>query len=86
MNLNKISKALCVTLAVIGIFALLGIAGRQDYNQEVLYTMPQEAYEQIVLDLGDDATDNDIVSTYMNNKAYYDKLSKWQLICVPLEQ
>ncbi|WP_242661043.1 hypothetical protein [Bacteroides cellulosilyticus] len=54
---------------------MLGIAGRQDYNQEVLYTMPQEAYEQIVLILGDDATDTDIVRTYMNNKQYYDNLS-----------
>ncbi len=75
MDLNKTSKVLCIILTVIGAFAMLGIAGRQDYNQEVLYTMPQEAYEQIVLILGDDATDTDIVRTYMNDKQYYDNLS-----------
>lgn len=75
MDLNKTSKVLCIILTVVGAFAMLGIAGRQDYNQEVLYTMPQEAYEQIVLTLGDDATDTDIVRTYMNNKQYYDNLS-----------
>ena len=53
MDLNKISRILCIILTVVGAFAMLGIAGRQDYNQEVLYTMPQEAYEQIVLILGD---------------------------------
>ena len=75
MDLNKISRILCIILTVIGAFAMLGIAGRQDYNQEVLYTMPQEAYKQIVLILGDDATDTDIVRTYMKNKQYYDNLS-----------
>lgn len=75
MELNKTTRILCVLLAFAGFFAVLGIAGKQDYNQEVLYTMPQEAYEQIVLELGDDATDANIVRTYMRNKAFYDKLS-----------
>lgn len=75
MDLNRTTRALCIILGLTGFFAVLGIAGRQDYNQEVLYTMPQEAYEQIVLELGDDATDANIVRTYMSNKTYYDKLS-----------
>lgn len=62
-------------LAVSGAFAILGVAGRQDYNQEVLYTMPQEAYEQIVLELGENATDSKIVQTYMDNKSHYDSLT-----------
>lgn len=42
--------------------------------EEIIYNMPQTAYENIVLKLGDKASKQDIVREYMENKNYYDTL------------
>lgn len=77
MNMNKLTKQ-CIAFAAgtIAFFALMGVAGTSDYTEQVLYTMPQEAYEQIYLELGDGCNDSEIVSKYMSNKGYYDSLSE----------
>ena len=53
----------------------MGIAGSADYTEQVVYTMPQEAYETIYLKLGDGCSDKQIANEYMSNKEYYDSLS-----------
>lgn len=76
MNMNRLTKQCLVFAAgMITFFVLMGIAGTSDYTEQVLYTMPQEAYEQIYLELGDGCSDREIVSKYMSNKDYYDSLS-----------
>lgn len=76
MNANKIPKQITVfTIGFIGFFFLLGIVGKSDYNQEVIYNMTEMAYNVIVDSLGEGCSDTQIVKTYLSNKEYYDSLS-----------
>lgn len=77
MDLNKTAKTLCGILLIAAFFALYSWASSKDYEGVVLYNMPQEAYEQIYLELGDGCLDKDIVEIYMKNKKYYDSLSNY---------
>ena len=70
-------KTIKIIFAALAVFAAFAFAGTTDYTEQVLYTMPQDAYEQIVLELGDGCTDREIVKEYMNNKGYYDSLSNY---------
>lgn len=51
---------------------ILSFAGTVDYSEQVVMNMPQEAYEAVVLKLGDDASYYDIAQEYKKNKEYYD--------------
>lgn len=73
--MNRLTKqCLAFLLGMIAFLFVCGMIGRQDYAEQVVYTMPQEAYEQIVLKLGDGASKCDIADEYQNNKQYYDSL------------
>lgn len=61
---NKVKSILAVLFVII----LLGIAGRMDYTEEVIYHMPQEAYNEIKDTLGEGARDYEIAKYY--NKVY----------------
>lgn len=61
------SKKVKTALAVLAIAVLLGIAGRIDYTEEVIYHMPQKAYNEIRDTLGHDASDYDIARYYQEN-------------------
>lgn len=62
-----------LALAILGItalFAILGWAGRRDFNDQVLLHMSQEDYDSIVTTLsfhGRQPSDNDIVQYYIKN-------------------
>lgn len=74
--MNKTSKQIAVFIAgAVAFFFLLGIAGKSDYNQEVIYNMTEIAYNVIVDSLGEGCSDTQIVKTYLSNKEYYDSLS-----------
>ena len=76
-NMNRLTKQVLVfLLGCIVFFILLGLVGRQEYAEQVVYTMPQEAYEQIIITLGDGASNVDIAEEYMKNKEFYDNLNK----------
>ena len=75
MNLNKATKVACDILTIVAFFFTLGIAGTLERREQIIYTMPQEAYEQIYLELGDDCSDKQIEKRYMENKKHYDSLS-----------
>lgn len=45
-------------------------------TEQIVYAMPQEAYEAIYLKLGNGCTDRQIADEYMANKQYYDALSQ----------
>lgn len=73
--MNRLTKqCLAFLLGMIAFLFLLGLGGRQDYTEQVVYTMPQKAYERIVLQLGDGASKYDIVNEYQSNRKYYDSL------------
>lgn len=61
------SKKAKTALAVLAIAVLLGIAGRIDYTEEVIYHMPEKAYNEIRDTLGHDASDYDIARYYQEN-------------------
>ncbi|MCM0717375.1 hypothetical protein NBH15_03705 [Parabacteroides sp. W1-Q-101] len=58
-------------------FALLGMAGHSDYIDDVYYSIPDAAFEEIALKLGDRATRSEIVDEYMDSRAYYDALASY---------
>lgn len=69
-------KVLLYIAGSVFFFLLLGVAGNYDYAEEVVYDMPQPVYDNIVSKLGDDASIIDIADEYMDNRSYYDSLSK----------
>lgn len=72
-ELNKTSRQVATLVAgMIAFLLLLGISGRCDYNEQVIYSMSYEAYNQIVEKVGTD--DSDIVDEYMVHRSYYDSL------------
>lgn len=76
MNNNKVFKQIAVfALGLTGFFFLLGIVGKYDYNEEVIYNMTETAYNVIVDSLGEGCSDTQIVKTYLSNKDYYDSLN-----------
>lgn len=75
MNLNRLSKqVVAFTAGTILICYLIGVAGTIDRAEQIVYTMPQEAYEAVYLKLGDGCTNRQIADEYMANKQYYDSL------------
>lgn len=61
--------------AIVAIIILLGIVGRMDYNEEVVYHMSNGTYELLKEKLGDVST-SELVDTYMSNKEYWDSLGR----------
>ena len=68
-------KSINIIISVLFIFGAFAFAGRVDYSEEIVMSMPQEAYEAIVVKLPNGASDYEIACEYMNNKKYYDKMS-----------
>lgn len=76
MDYNRLTKqVIAFVTGFIAFFFLLGFAGTSDYNEHVVHTMPQEAYEAVYLKLGDGCSNGEIVKEYMSNREYYDSLS-----------
>lgn len=74
MSINRLSKQIAAfTAGSILFFWLLGIAGRMDYQEAVINSIPNEAYSQIVEKVGNNASD--IVKEYKKHQNYYDSLS-----------
>ena len=67
-------KVIKVCVGFIAFMAVLGFAGRTDWSDEVIYTMPEQTYQRIEAKLGTGCSRYDIAKEYMNNKAYYDAL------------
>lgn len=73
MNINRLSKQIAAFAAgSILFFWMLGIAGRMDYQEAVINSIPDEAYSQIVEKVGNNASD--IVKEYKRHQNYYDSL------------
>ena len=77
MNFNRVTKQIVVFVAGLIILIILHcIEGTNVSKEQIVYAMPQEAYEAIYLKLGNGCTDRQIADEYMANKQYYDALSQ----------
>ena len=75
MSMNRLTKqTLIFVTGFILLFFILRIAGNADRTEQIVYTMPQEAYEEIYLKLGNGCTDSQIAKEYLSNKSYYDSI------------
>lgn len=70
-NFNKYTK---IALWVIAVIILLGVAGRCDRNEQVVYNMPDDVYRTIKAELGDPSDDR-IAEEYLNNRDYWTVLT-----------
>lgn len=71
MNTHNKQKLVLILIGIVAFFAILGMAGRDDYDEYVILHMSMETYERIYADLssdGDTPSDHDIVVEY--NKHY----------------
>lgn len=62
-------------LGAIAVIAILGIGGSVDRAEQVVYNMPEKAYNDIRKKLGEEATLAEIASEYENN---YKRDSTWK--------
>lgn len=73
--MNRLTKQTLVFIGGMILFLfVIGKAGRLERIEQIVYTMPQEAYEQIYLKLGNGCTDYEIAEEYLSNKKYYDSI------------
>lgn len=72
--MNKLSERLIISLLFIATVTAYAIAAREDYNQAVIESIPDEAYIEIIKKLGSDAGNNAIVAEFEANKEYYEAL------------
>lgn len=79
--MNDLSqKTILILLLVVTAVAFL-IAGTEDYDQRMIESIPDEAYQEIVEDLGAGCSERDIMAEYTGNRGYYDSikhLSKYE--------
>lgn len=74
MNINRITRQVILFIAgFITFLCLLGVAGKYDYQEAVINSIPNEAYSQIVEKVGNNASD--IMKEYKKHQNYYDSLS-----------
>lgn len=69
--MNKLTK---YTLLVVALPLLLGIAGRCDYNESVIYNMPDNVYQVMKVKL-DNPSDSRLVDEYVNNRNHWDSIA-----------
>lgn len=69
--MNKLTK---YTLLVVALLLLLGIAGRCDYNESVIYNMSDNVYQVMKVKL-DNPSDSRLVDEYVNNRNHWDSIA-----------
>lgn len=61
-------------LALFAFFALMAFVGSVEYKDDLYYSIPDAAFEEITLKLGDNASRNDVIAEYQSDKDYYDSI------------
>lgn len=69
-------KAIKIIITVLFVSVAFAFAGRSEWSEEVVMSMPNEAYEAICVMLPNGASDYEIACEYVNNREYYDGLSE----------
>lgn len=67
MKQTRKQRRALTAIAIIAVVFLLGIAGRADYTEEVIYHMSQSAYDEIKDTLGEGASEYEIARYYQKN-------------------
>lgn len=79
-NMKTNSPNTIYLLLLLGFITIMGIAGREDYNQAVIESIPIEAYDAIREKLGPECSNRDIVKEYETNKKEYSQLANlWEI-------
>lgn len=68
--MNKITKQI---LLIVSAIILLGIAGRCDRDEQIIYNMPDNVYQAIKKELGN-PSDGRLVDEYIRNRAHWDSI------------
>ena len=68
-------ERLKLIIAGMAILAVTLLAGNSDFEQEVLYAMPNGAYEAIK-EVYPDSKDGEVVDVYLNKKEYWDSIAQ----------
>ena len=68
---NYIALLVKSIIVLFSLLVLLGFVGSVEYNEDLYYSIPDAAFEEISLKLGDGATEFEILEEFQANKAYY---------------
>lgn len=52
---------------------LLGVAGKCDHDEQVIYNMPDDVYQALKKEL-DNPSDGQLVDEYIRNRAHWDSI------------
>lgn len=77
MCVNKLSLNILCGLIIL---LIIGVAGRYDYNEEVIYNMSDNTYRAIKVKLGDGCSDTELVNEYRENKKYWDSINELPIV------
>lgn len=77
MKVNGLSLNILCVLALI---LIIGVAGRYDYNEEIIYNMPDRTYKAIKRKLGDKCSDTELVNEYQRNPVYWDNINELPVV------
>lgn len=76
--MNGLSKKSALLLLLVGAVIAFAISGAEDFDQEtidVIGSMPDEVYREIVNDLGPGCTNREVAAEYKENREYYDSIA-----------
>lgn len=68
--MNKITKQI---LWIIAVVILLGVVGKCDHDEQVIYNMPDDVYQALKKELGN-PSDGQLVDEYIRNRAHWDSI------------
>lgn len=58
----------------ISLFAVMGFVGTLEYQDDLYYSIPDIAFEEIILKLGDHADRQEVIKEYLSDRSFYDNL------------
>lgn len=76
--MNDLSQNTILILLLIGTVVAYVIAGVEELDQkviDVIGSMPDEVYQEIVNDLGPGCTNQEVVAEYKENREYYNSIA-----------
>lgn len=76
--MNDLSEKAILILLLIGTIIAYGLAGAEEFDQEtvdVIGSMPDEVYQEIVNDLGPGCTNQEVAARYEENREYYNSIA-----------
>lgn len=71
VTVKPVSTFLKGFVTLFAFLSLMGFVGTIEYNDELYYSIPDAAFEEIILKLGDNASRQDVITEYITNMSYY---------------